>query len=463
MQDTQKSTLDQFRDRNENGSHSVYQDYKQTDHELFRKIPQGWDIFKLKQISGVFPSNVDKKERDKESTIRLCNYTEVYNNSEITSDLDFMEATAKSSEIQKFRLEEGDVIITKDSESWDDIGVPAYIEETMDGVICGYHLTHLKPNESLINGKYLNYFLTSDIGSYHFHIESNGVTRYGISTTGIKEAPVTLPPKKEQEAIVKFLDRETENVDSLIRRKEKLIKLLEEKRTAIINDLTVSGINNSKKEDVDIEWLDSIPKDWESTSLRNTVDKFVDYRGATPDKSDSGITLITAKNIENGRLDFSEDHEYVTKEVYDDWMTRGKPEEGDVLITTEAPMGEVAQVQETPVALAQRIILLKVNTGLIKKDFLKYFLNSEFNQTQLIKSQTGSTAKGIQASKLKGIRVLIPPLSEQEKIIEKIEQESKKIGELISEVEEGIERLKEYRTALITEAVTGQIDVRGEV
>jgi type I restriction enzyme S subunit len=126
-------------------------------------------------------------------------------------------------------------------------------------------------------------------------------------------------------------------------------------------------------------------------------------------------------------------------------------------------MGEVAQVQDTPVALAQRIILLKVNTNLIKKDFLKYFLDSEFNQTQLMKSQTGSTAKGIQASKLKGIRILIPPLSEQERILDKIEKETKKIDDLVSVVEEGIERLKEYRTALITEAVTGQIDVRGEV
>jgi type I restriction enzyme S subunit len=275
--------------------------------------------------------------------------------------------------------------------------------------------------------------------------------------------PQFLPPEDEQKTIVQFLNRETGKIRGLIEKKEKLIDLLEEKRASVINKLVTSGVDDSEQRSVNIDWFDSIPEDWETTSLRNSVDKFVDYRGATPEKSDTGITLITAKNIDNGKLDFSEDHEYVSEEVYEEWMTRGKPEEGDVLITTEAPMGEVAQIHETPVALAQRIILLKVNTELLKKEFLKYYLESEFNQTQLIKSQTGSTAKGIRASKLKDISIFIPPISEQIEIIETIEQETQKIDELTSDIEEGIERLKEYRTALITEAVTGQIDVRGEV
>jgi type I restriction enzyme S subunit len=111
--------------------------------------------------------------------------------------------------------------------------------------------------------------------------------------------------------------------------------------------------------DSGVEWLGEIPKDWEMLHLRRVIRSFVDYRGATPEKVPDGIPLITARNIKNGVIDFSLSQEYIREEDYASWMVRGFPEAGDVLVTTEAPLGESAQILEENIALAQRIILLK--------------------------------------------------------------------------------------------------------
>jgi type I restriction enzyme S subunit len=458
MQETQETTIQEF-ESDGNGRYDRYADYKEID-PTFPSVPDHWEVRRLKFYAKINPSKNEVEGLDPETEVSFLPMENVSEQGEINhEETDLLEDVIDG--YTYFR--EGDVLVAKITPCFEN-GKGALAEDLENGI--GFGTTEfvvLRPYEQL-NNEFFYYVTASNLFRKVGEGQMKGAAgQKRVPDEFFQNFPQFLPPEEEQEAIAGFLDRECAKIKKLIDDKRELIKLLEEKRATIINNAVVTGTNDNDQKDIDIDWLGSIPEHWESTSLRNTVDKFVDYRGATPEKSDSGITLVTAKNIDDGDLDFSEDHEYVTEEVYDDWMTRGYPEEGDVLITTEAPMGEVAQVQDTPVALAQRIILLKVNTDLMKKEFLKYFLDSEFNQTQLMKSQTGSTARGIQASKLKGIRVLIPPLAEQEKILEKIEKETEKIDELISEIQEGIDRLKEYRTALITNAVTGQIDVRGEV
>src|SRR6266545_8430769 len=117
----------------------------------------------------------------------------------------FMRATASSEEIARFRLERWDVLITKDSEAWNDIGVPALVEETADDLICGYHLALLRPLRGRLHGEYLFRALQSTDVAYQFHVEANGVTRYGLSHAAIKSVQLPLPPLSEQAAIVRFL------------------------------------------------------------------------------------------------------------------------------------------------------------------------------------------------------------------------------------------------------------------
>jgi len=141
-------------------------------------------------------------------------------------------------------------------------------------------------------------------------------------------------------------------------------------------------------------------------------------------------------------------------------MVRGFPEVGDLLITTEAPLGETAQITEAKVALAQRVILLKAYEDRIANNYLKFYFSSAAGAIELWTRATGSTAIGIKAYHLKEVRVTVPPIDEQIVIADRLDREIVGIDTLVARVRNGIERLKEYRSALISAAVTGKIDVR---
>ncbi len=153
--------------------------------EWLGMIPKDWEVKKLKYISKNHPSNVDKKSYPGDKPIKLCNYVDVYYNDYITKDLEFMKATASKAQINKFNLKKGNILLTKDSESPDDIAIPSYVNENINNLICGYHLMIVKPFKSCIS-KYIYYqFLTPGIKNY-FETVSNGVTRYGIGIGGFR-------------------------------------------------------------------------------------------------------------------------------------------------------------------------------------------------------------------------------------------------------------------------------------
>ena len=270
-----------------------------------------------------------------------------------------------------------------------------------------------------------------------------------------------VPPHSEQRAIAAFLDRETAKIDALVAKKERLIELLQEKRTALISDAVTKGLDpDVPLKDSGVEWLGEIPAHWEVKQLNRAVTRFVDYRGKTPEKVPFGVPLVTAKNIKNQMIDFSESQEYIREELYPLWMVRGFPELGDVVVTTEAPLGESAQITDTNVALAQRIILLKADKDKVTNDYLKYHFVGDSGYCELQTRATGSTAIGIKASHMKASLITIPSIIEQNQITAFLDRETAQIDALETKVREAIDRLKELRTALISAAVTGKIDVR---
>ncbi|MER9263253.1 restriction endonuclease subunit S [Mesorhizobium sp. M0410] len=178
-------------------------------------LPDGWRLEKLKFFADTRNSNVDKTIVDDEEPVRLCNYTDVYYNNRITPDLEFMNGSATEAEIEKFRLKCGQVIITKDSEGWDDIGIPALVTEDMPDVLCGYHLAVLEPGQEL-DGGFLTWLCRSEPLNDQFKLGANGVTRYGLGQYPMKNAYVAVPPIETQRRIARFLDEKTARIDGLI-------------------------------------------------------------------------------------------------------------------------------------------------------------------------------------------------------------------------------------------------------
>jgi type I restriction enzyme S subunit len=151
--------------------------------------------------------------------------------------------------------------------------------------------------------------------------------------------------------------------------------------------------------------------EWPVRPLEDCLDALIDYRGKTPEKTDSGIPLVTAKIIKDGRIE--RPSEFIASEAYESWMRRGIPQAGDVVLTTEAPMGEVAQLGSERVALAQRVVTLRGKVGLLDSTFLLYVLQTEEMQEQLRSRSTGTTVLGIKQSELRKISVSLPPIDLQ--------------------------------------------------
>ena len=222
------------------GANSVT-DVSDSNLQAYGKVPLGWNLEKLKFFADIRNSNVDKTISEDEQPVRLCNYTDIYYNDHITSNIQFMEGSATEAEIERFQLRRNQVIITKDSESWDDIGIPALVTEDMPDVLCGYHLSVFEAGSDL-DGAFLAWLCRSESLNDQFKLAANGVTRFGLSQYAMKNAFIMFPSLDTQRRIAEFLDKETSQIDELVMKIRESIALLEEYRSAQITAIVKGQI-----------------------------------------------------------------------------------------------------------------------------------------------------------------------------------------------------------------------------
>ena len=430
-----------------------YEEYKDSGVEWLGDIPAGWTTQKLKFVARVQPSNVDKKSKKDEKEVQLCNYTDVYYNEEITADLPFMKATASDVQIKKFTLKSGDTIITKDSEDPNDIAVPAYVPQDLEGVVCGYHLALLRPENGTYGG-YLKRVMDSQYARSFFATRANGITRYGLGTYAISNFILPLPPLEEQKQIATFLDKETTNIDTLIDKQEQLITLLQEKRQAIISHAVTRGLNpNVKRKDSGIEWLGEVPAHWEVRRLKFCVqltDQKIDANREKP------LPYVGLENIQSwtGKL-LPIDPNVVPTSVANRF---GK---GMTLFGKLRPYLAKACNPDFEGLCSTELLVFK-STGFDRRLLLYLLLTDGF--IKVVDSSTyGAKMPRANWDFIGNCIVPVPPLKEQKQITAFLDKEKAKIDTLIKKCETAIELLKERRTALISAAVTGKIDVRSAI
>ena len=206
-------------------------------------IPEHWETRRLRTVADLRVSNVDKHTKEGEVPVRLCNYTDVYKNTVVTANMPFMAATATRDEIEAFRLRIGDVVITKDSEDWQDIGVPALVAETADDLVCGYHLAILRPRPNVAVGRFLSYALQCRGVVAQLNLAAKGVTRYGLSHGAIKAIALPVPPVEKQEPIARHIDEATASLNGAISRATREIDLIREYRTRLIADVVTGKVD----------------------------------------------------------------------------------------------------------------------------------------------------------------------------------------------------------------------------
>jgi type I restriction enzyme S subunit len=211
--------------------------------EWIGEIPEHWELKRLKYVAVLQNSNVDKKTSDGEKKVLLCNYLDVYQHEFIEDSISFMEATASDGEIEKFNIQIGDVLVTKDSETPDDIAVPALVVSDLTNVICGYHLSQIRPVKEALRGEFLFRLFQSKRFNGQFEVSANGVTRFGLSVSTIADAFIPLPELDEQASIADYLKGMARQIDDTIMKNLKGIELLQEYRTALISEVVTGKID----------------------------------------------------------------------------------------------------------------------------------------------------------------------------------------------------------------------------
>ncbi len=438
-----------------------YRDYHDSGVPWLGEVPEQWDVRRLRNAAEMRVSNVDKHTKDDEQPVRLCNYVDVYKNDRIRERMAFMRATATSEEIERFRLETGDVLITKDSETWNDIGVPALVEERADDLICGYHLALLRPFHDRLSGDYLFRALQSTAVSYQFHVEANGVTRYGLSHAAIKSIWLPLPPLPEQAAIVRFLDHADRRIRRYIRAKQKLIKLLEEQKQAIIHRAVTRGLDpNVRLKPSGVEWLGDVPEHWEVASVGELC-RYLSYGFTNPmPAADWGPFMLTANDIGDGVVSY-ESARRTTQDAFDHLLTKkSRPMLGDVLVTKDGTLGRVAVADGRPACINQSIALLRVDAVRMLPEFLSFVLRGPLYQERMIQDAGGSTIKHIYITRLAKMKIASPGRNEQSEILANLSNDLRRVKIAKDRAEREIFLLREYRTRLIADVVTGKLDVR---
>ena len=436
-----------------------YERYKDSGVEWMGEIPEGWEVKKLKYIADARPSNIDKKSKESEESVFLCNYVDVYNNEFISRNLSFMKATANEDQIQKFILKKGDVIATKDSETPDDIANPALVIEDFDNVVCGYHLTHIKPKT--INGRYLfRFFQTNYLNSY-FEVSANGVTRYGLGVDKFNSALILNPSSEDQITIANYLDRKTAEIDELIAQKERLIELYEEEKTAIINQAVTKGIDpDVRLKDSGVGWLGEIPEGWKVTKLKYESFKIGDGIHATPNYLiGTGIYFINGVNLSGGEIIITDNTMSVPLEEYEKYGI--KLQLGSILVSLNGTIGKLAIFKGEKVVLGKSAAYIELKNRILSR-FLYYTMQTQYILNYFEDSYSGTTIKNLSLYTLRNTPVPVPSTNEQKLIVEYIETETARIDAKIAKTQKIIELQKEYRTALISEVVTGKIKVTEE-
>jgi type I restriction enzyme S subunit len=408
---------------------------------------------------------VDKKSDDGEKAVRLCNYVDVYKNEKVTMDLDFMEATATDIQIDRFGLHVGDVVITKDSETPDDIGVPALIAETAPDLVCGYHLTILRPNEMEVAGGYLFYAVSSRLSAYQFYLASNGVTRFGLTYQGTKNLRIAIPSVREQQQITAFLDWKTGQIDLLIAKKSELIEKLKEKRIAVITQAVTKGIDpDAPLCDSGMAWLGEVPKRWEVKRLRFLLcERFANGLFKKAEFWGDGNRIVNVTNLyvhndvvdetQLERLECDEAERQTYSATHGDFFVvrsslklEGIGKSAVLLNPSEETVFECHTVRGRP------------SLDEVHPRFLNLFLNSTYARQYFMTRANVVTMATIDQERIKSLVVALPPYDEQQRIAEYLDHQVSRIDSMVAAAEMAVEKLTEYRSALITAAVTGKID-----
>jgi type I restriction enzyme S subunit len=440
----------------------VYSEYKESGIEWLRQIPAHWEISTLRRIGRFSASGIDKKSVEGEMSVHMVNYTNIYGNKtfEINSSNNLMETTAPMEKLKEHQILCGDIMFTPSSETTEEIGLSAVVMENIEKTVYSYHVIRFRTTV-VLDLRFKKYFCNHPFIWSQFSRASKGTTRQILTREDFKNIVALIPPFDEQRAIANFLDRETERIDTLIAKKERQIELLQEKRAALISHVVTKGLNpNVKMKDSGIEWLGEIPQHWELKRVKHMTrilrGKFTHRPRNDPRMYDGPYPFIQTGDVSGATKYIREYHQTLSEDGFA--VSKMFPK-GTLVMTIAANIGDMA-ILDFEACFPDSIVGFVPSPG-VELDFLYYLFVGI--RPALLSAATLNTQFNLNIDRIGSVLAVHPPSIEQRAIFENLENKVGQVKSIIDRIRGSITTLREYRTALISAAVTGKIDVREEV
>ncbi|MFC3903205.1 type I restriction enzyme, S subunit [Acinetobacter marinus] len=436
----------------------VYSDYFKTE------LPSHWQEKRLgflaEQTKNAFvdgPFGSDLKSDDYlDEGVPLIQLNNIRDGKHILRNMKFISDHKKLDLIRHLALPK-DIVIAKMAEP---VARATIVSDEYDEYVIVADCVKLTPNLNLVDLEFLVWAINSDCVRENAELVSTGTTRIRINLGELKKLKVPYPSLTEQIKIREYLDHETAQIDSLITKQEKLIELLKEKRQAVISHAVTKGLNpNVPMKDSGVEWLGEVPEHWISARLKYYTNQIVDGAHFTPTYSESGVPFLRVTDIHNEEIDM-EDIKYIPENEHRDLVQRCKPEKGDLLLSKNGTIGVPKLINwdwEFSIFVSLCLIKFKKN---LKAEFAEYFFKSYEIQEQIFGLIKKSTVINLHLDKIQNFWFSIPPIEEQLAIVNYLDDKIQELNKLIEKAELAIKFMQERRTALISAAVTGKIDVR---
>ncbi len=450
--------------------YQAYAEYKDSGVEWLGKVPKDWTTTRLKYIKsqeqnafvdGPFGSNLKSEHFIANGDVYV-----IESNFATTGNLDIDElktiTTKHFESISRSEAKGNDIIIAKIGARYGSSSILPLLSKK--AVVSGNSLK-LTVNNKICNIKYALHLLQHLKNEGAMDDGVNGSAQPALSLGGLNILPFLLPSNFEQSKIVNFLDHETTKIDHLIEKQQQLIELLKEKRQAVISHAVTKGLNpNVPMKDSGVEWVGKVPEHWTVTKIGFHTLKI--GSGKTPKGGaeiyqDEGVLFIRSQNVYNDglRIDSSESV-YISEAIHDD-MSTSKVYSGDILLNiTGGSIGRSSLVPDgfSEANVNQHVCIIRVRKCL--QEFLASVIQSDLIQAQIQSIQTGGNREGLNFEQISKFCFVLPSDSEKKQIISYIKKKLNEFGELEARANKAIQLMQERRTALISAAVTGKIDVR---
>lgn len=433
---------------------------KQADISEFadnREQPGGSKTVRLKHLAEINPTKSEISHQDPKTEVSFVALEDFGTDGEIKNS----ETRALDEVYDGYTyFQEGDIAIAKITPSFEN-GKGAICRNLKNGIGFGTTELHiLRPREG-VSTEFLWYVLRSRPFVDEAKTAMRGVAgQQRVPSEYIENFRVESDTLAQQSEYTDYISSNLPEIENSIKKSEELIQKVRNRKPRYILSEILQNEDGSECDS--ISWISQIPIGFRETRLKYITHSLIDSEHKTAPERDGEYNIIRTTDVRDGRIQV-EGAKTTTKDVYEEWTARGTPESGDLIFTREAPAGEVGVVpEESNILLGQRTVLLKLDRRKVRPEYLNYYLQTEIVDWFIARSSQGSTVEHLNVSDLKNIPVLLPELEKQDSMISQISNVEARSREIVKNLRGVKALLKEKRQALITAAVTGQIDVSDE-